>query len=53
VVKDDVTPAVRWTFYIGLDGKVLYIDKAVSPGTHGQAVVNKLAELGVSRRRAR
>lgn len=53
VVKDDTTPALRWTFYIGLDGKILYIDKAVSPGTHGQAVANKLAELGVPRRQGR
>lgn len=53
VVKDDTTPAVRWTFYIGMDGRILYIDKAVSPGKHGQAVVSKLAELGVPRRRGR
>ena len=51
VVKDDTSPAIRWTFYIDVDGKILYIDKAVSPGTHGQSVAKKLAELGVARRR--
>lgn len=53
VVKDDKSAATRWTFYIGLDGKILYVDRQVSPGTHGQAVANKLAELGVARRPAR
>ena len=44
--------ASRWTFYIGPDGKILYIDKQVSPSTHGKAVAAKLAELGVPRRRS-
>jgi len=37
----------RWTFYIGKDGKILYIDKSVSPGSHGADVAAKLKELGV------
>jgi peroxiredoxin Q/BCP len=44
--------ASRWTFYIGVDGRVLHIDKQVSPATHGKAVAAKLAELGIPRRRA-
>ena len=51
VVDVDQPFASRWTFYIGPDGKILYIDKHVSPSTHGQAVVAKLGELGVQRRR--
>ena len=51
VVNVDQPFASRWTFYIGADGKILYIDKHVSPATHGQAVAAKLAELGVPRRR--
>jgi peroxiredoxin Q/BCP len=51
VVNVDQPFASRWTFYIGPDGKILYIDKHVSPATHGKAVVAKLAELGVQRRR--
>ena len=39
--------AQRWTFYIGPDGKILYIDKQVKPQTAGEAVVAKLKELGV------
>jgi len=38
-------------FYIGADGRILYIDKHVSPSTHGKAIVDKLGELGVPRRR--
>lgn len=37
----------RWTFYIGTDGKILYIDKEVNVATHGKDVANKLKELGV------
>lgn len=52
-----VTPtspwATRWTFYIGTDGRVLFIDKAVNPASHGKAIVDKLTELGVSRRTLR
>ena len=42
--------AARTTFYIGLDGRVLYVDRDVSPASHGRAVAAKLAELGVQRR---
>jgi peroxiredoxin Q/BCP len=37
----------RWTFYIGKDGKIVYIDRQVKPSSHGQDVVNKLKELKV------
>jgi peroxiredoxin Q/BCP len=53
VVDEDQPFASRWTFYIGLDGRVLYIDKQVSPATHGRTVAAKLAELGVPKRRGR
>lgn len=39
--------ARRWTFYIGPDGTILFIDKAVKPQTAGEAVVAKLQELGI------
>ena len=42
--------ASRWTFYIGTDGKILYIDKAVRTSSAGQDVAAKLAELGVSKK---
>jgi peroxiredoxin Q/BCP len=51
VVNVDQPFASRWTFYIGADGRILYIDKHVSPSTHGKAIVDKLGELGVPRRR--
>ena len=51
VVDADQPFASRWTFYIGVDGRILYIDKQVSPDTAGKAVAAKLAELGISRRR--
>ena len=51
VVDADQPFASRWTFYIGTDGRIAYIDKQVSPASHGKAVAEKLAELGVARRR--
>ena len=38
--------ASRWTFYIGADGRILEIDKKVSPGSHGADVARRLTELG-------
>ena len=43
--------AKRWTFYIGKDGKILFIDKEVKPDTAGADVARKLAELGVAKRK--
>ena len=39
--------ASRWTFYIGKDGKILGIDKAVQPKTSAEDMVTKLGEYGV------
>ena len=51
VVDEDQPFAARWTFYIGVDGRVLFVDKLVSPTNHGRNVVAKLAELGIPRRK--
>ena len=45
--------AKRWTFYIGKDGKILFIDKDVKTDTAGADIAAKLAELGVARRPAK
>ena len=37
----------RWTFYIGRDGKILAIDKAVKPATSAEDMAAKLGELNV------
>ena len=39
--------ASRWTFYIGKDGRILDIDKKVKAATHGEAMAERLQELGV------
>jgi peroxiredoxin Q/BCP len=53
VVRDAQSFAARITFYIGVDGKILYIDKAVSPSNAGEEMVRRLAALGVARRLTR
>ncbi len=39
--------ANRWTFYIGPDGKILFIDKQVNPASSGQDIAAKLKDLKV------
>jgi thioredoxin-dependent peroxiredoxin len=51
VITGDQAFAARWTFYIGIDGRILYIDKQVTVTTAGRAIADKLAELGVARRK--
>src|SRR2546422_1353000 len=42
--------ANRWTFYIGKDGKIVAIDKAVKPPTSAEDMIAKLSELKVATR---
>ncbi len=51
VLMPVVGMAKRWTFYIGKDGKVAFIDKEVKPDTAGADVAAKLGELGVARKK--
>lgn len=37
----------RWTFYIGKDGRIAAIDKAVKPATSAEDVAARLAELKI------
>ncbi len=42
--------ANRWTFYIGMDGTILHVDKEVNPATSAEDMAANLGELGVERR---
>ena len=42
--------ARRWTFYIGPDGKILYIDREVKTQTAGADVVARLEALRVKKK---
>jgi peroxiredoxin Q/BCP len=39
--------ASRWTYYIGKDGKILFVDQSVKTGQHGADIAAKLKELGI------
>jgi len=43
--------AKRWTFYIGQDGRIAFIDKEVKVDTAGADVAAELAALGVARKK--
>ena len=49
VVTADRALAMRWTFYIGKDGKILYVDKSGATATQAQEILNRLKELGITR----
>ncbi len=42
--------AKRWTFYIGKDGKILYIDKDVKTETAGADIAARLGQLGIAKK---
>ena len=42
--------ASRWTFYVGIDGRLLDIDRQVTASVHGRDIVAKLTQLGIPRR---
>jgi peroxiredoxin Q/BCP len=41
--------ASRRTFYIGIDGRILAVDRNVTVSSHGDDVVNKLNALRIPR----
>ncbi len=49
VVGPDRPRASRWTFYIGADGKILYIDKKINVQTAGADMAARLGELGIAK----
>lgn len=40
----------RWTFIIGLDGKILHVDKKVKAGNHGEDIVSQMKELQIPKK---
>ena len=42
--------AARHTFYIGTDGRILFVDRGVNASAAGDDIVKKLMELKVPRR---
>lgn len=42
--------ALRHTFYIDLNGKIIAVDRKVKPATSAEDMAAKLAELGVALR---
>ncbi len=51
VVTGEGKNAARRTFYIGKDGKILFIDGTVKAGSHGADIAAKLKELGVAEKK--
>lgn len=50
VVTDRRPVPFRYTFYIGLDGTILKVDKKVRARNHGADVVETLEELKVKKK---
>jgi thioredoxin-dependent peroxiredoxin len=45
--------ANRHTFYIGKDGRILYVDREVKPQSAGEDVAKRLADLKIPQRAAK
>lgn len=48
MLTSDGKYAARHTVYIGPDGKILHVDRAVKPATAGADIAARLKELGVA-----
>jgi peroxiredoxin Q/BCP len=51
VVAGEKKTATRWTFYVGKDGKILFVDDKVKTANHGADIAAKLKELGVAEKK--
>lgn len=49
VITGDQPYASRWTFYIGRDGKILYIDKHVNTASSARDILARLKALGIGK----
>jgi thioredoxin-dependent peroxiredoxin len=49
VITGDRPYASRWTFYIGRDGKILYIDKQINVASSASDILARLKELGIGK----
>jgi thioredoxin-dependent peroxiredoxin len=50
VLSSDFSYANRWTFYIGVDGRIAHIDKNVDPTTSAEDMITILGKLRVPKR---
>jgi peroxiredoxin Q/BCP len=48
VLDEEHGTAARWTFFIGRDGRILAVDREVSPTSHGGDVLARAQELGMA-----
>ena len=40
--------ASRWTFFIGSNGRILFVDRDISPTSHGGDILARVQELGMT-----
>jgi thioredoxin-dependent peroxiredoxin len=40
--------AARWTFFIGTNGRILFVDRDISPTSHGGDILARVQELGMA-----
>ncbi len=51
VVHEGRAVPERWTYFIGMDGKILHIDKKVKTASHGEDIAAQLKELNVPQKK--
>lgn len=45
---EELGTASRWTFFIGSNGRILFVDREVSPTSHGGDVLARVQDLGMA-----
>ena len=48
VFDEELGVASRWTFFIGRNGRILFVDREISPTSHGGDLLAKVQELGMA-----
>lgn len=48
VFDEELGLASRWTFFIGRNGRILFVDREVSPTSHGGDLLARVQELGMA-----
>jgi peroxiredoxin Q/BCP len=48
VLNEELGTAARWTFFIGSNGRIVAVDREVSPTSHGADILARAQALGLA-----
>jgi thioredoxin-dependent peroxiredoxin len=48
VYDEELGTASRWTYFIGRDGRIVSVDREISPTSHGEDLLARVRTLGMA-----